>query len=65
MSTEKEPLVMIDEEGEVRYVTEEDLNSVQAITDAVTEAVARSPWPDLNQETYFVWMYSVEPFAEA
>ena len=48
MSTEKEPLVMIDEEGEVRYVTEEDLNSVQAITDAVTEAVARSPWPDLN-----------------
>jgi len=65
MSTEKEPLVLIDEEGDIRYVTEEELDSVQAITDAVTEAVARSPWPDLNPETYFIWMYSVEPFAEA
>ena len=65
MSREEKPLALIDEEGEVRFLTEEDLDSVQAISEAVAEAVAQSPWPDLNPETYFVWMYSVEPFAEA
>ena len=65
MSTEKEPLVLLDEEGEVRFLTEEDLDSVQAISEAVSMAVASSPWPDMNPEAYFIWMYSVEPFPEA
>mgnify|MGYP003628421008 CR=1 FL=1 len=56
MSTEKEPLVLL---------AEEDLDSVQAISEAVSMAVASSPWPDMNPEAYFIWMYSVEPFAEA
>ena len=50
MSTEKEPLVLLDEEGEVRFLTEEDLDSVQAISEAVSMAVASSPWPDMDPE---------------
>jgi hypothetical protein len=65
MSTKEEPLALIDDTGEIRFLTEEDLESVQTIAEAVSEAVASSPWPDMDPEAYFIWMYSIEPFAEA
>ena len=43
---------------------EEQINVLNALTDAVAEAVEASPF-DIEPENYFIWMYSVEPFAEA
>ena len=43
----------------------EELESIQTLAKAVEEVIASSPFPDIDADMYFVWMYSVEPFAEA
>ena len=65
MSADREDLILLDEEGEVRYITEDDLSAIQTVTESVAEVIAGSPWPNLDPEAYFIWMYSVEPFAES
>ena len=43
---------------------EEQVSILHSMTDAVAEAIESSPFV-IEPETYFIWMYSVEPFAEA
>ena len=43
---------------------EEQIGILNALTDAVAEAIDASPF-DIEPENYFIWMYSVEPFPEA
>jgi len=42
----------------------EQINILNALTDAVREVVDGSSL-DIDPESYFIWMYSVEPFPEA
>ena len=46
-------------------LVQQELESIQSLAQAVAEVIASSPFPDIDPDTYFIWMYSVEPFAEA
>ena len=47
------------------YVSKEELDMINEVTQTVSDAVLASPWPQIPAEAYFIWMYSVQPFAEA
>ena len=46
-------------------LSQQEVESIQSLAQAVAEVIASSPFPDVDPDTYFIWMYSVEPFAEA
>jgi hypothetical protein len=50
--------------GTVEELLENQISILNALTDAVAEAIDASPF-DIEPENYFIWMYSVEPFPEA
>jgi hypothetical protein len=65
MSTKDDCVVLLDDpDGLISALKEEDLDVVASIADSVAEVIEASPWPDLSPEAYFIWMYSVIPFAE-
>ena len=59
----------MDEVNELTAKTPEELLTEQIVilntlTEAVREVVEASSF-DIDPESYFIWMYSVEPFPEA
>jgi hypothetical protein len=48
----------------VEDLLEEQVSILHSMTDVVAEAIESSPFV-IEPEKYFIWMYSVEPFAEA
>ena len=59
----------MDEVYELNAMTPEELLTEQisilnVLTEAVREAIEASSL-DIDPESYFIWMYSVEPFPEA
>ena len=49
----------------VEDLLKEELTAIASLTSAVKEILEESNFPELDPEKYFIWMYSVEPFAEA
>jgi len=49
----------------VEELLAEDLEIITACAQVVAEVIASSPFPSVDPDMYFIWMYSVEPFAEA
>ena len=50
--------------GTTEDLLEQQIEILNVLTEAVTEAIDASPF-DVDPEAYFLWMYRVEPFAEA
>ena len=48
----------------IDLLTEEELEAVYALTEAVKKAISDSKH-SVDPNSYFIWMYGVQPFAEA
>ena len=65
MSGKRVDLNLVSDISSAEELGSQELGVLQEIAQAVSEVIAKSPFPDIDADTYFIWMYSVEPFAEA
>ena len=62
---QEDQMIMSQNKVDPGDLLKEELAAIASLTTAVREALEESNFPELDPEKYFIWMYSVEPFAEA
>ena len=66
MSTKDDCMLTLEslDELSLRPPTQEEAETIEDIADSIGKLIRASPWPDIDPNAYFIWMYSVVPFAE-